>query len=135
MKTEPPEEQAMATDEQLETEDAWAGDLASARPRRRFLTPPTVILAIVLFAVVGFLVGVKVEKGQLPASSGTAGAATGAAARRGRAGGFGGAATGTSGAAGVAAGGFGGFSRGGGAGSASGPVTTGTVSSTSGSAH
>jgi hypothetical protein len=131
MTTEPPEEQAMAaTDEQLDTEDAWAGDLASARPRRRLLTPPTVILAIALFAVVGFLVGVKVEKNQLPASSGTAGAAAAGTARRGRTGGSGGAATGTSGASGF---GGGAFSRAGAGGGAGGPVTTGTVSSTSGS--
>ncbi|HEY5195997.1 MAG TPA: hypothetical protein VIJ51_03105 [Solirubrobacteraceae bacterium] len=128
-----------ATDEQLATDDAWAGELASSRPRRRLLSPPTVILAIVLFAVVGFMVGVKVEKGQLSSSAtGRAGAATGAAGTRrgGGAGGAAGTASGATGAAGAAAaGGFaggGGFGGGGAASSAAGPVTTGTVSSTSG---
>jgi hypothetical protein len=139
MKTEPPEEHAMAaTDEQLATDDAWAGELASSRPRRRLLSPPTVILAIVLVAVVGFIVGVKVEKGQLSSSAtgrtGAATAATGAARRGGTAGRAGaGAATGATGLS-AAAGGFaaGGFGGGGAASSAAGPVTTGTVSSTSG---
>jgi hypothetical protein len=135
MKTEPPEEQGMAaTDEHLATgaaDDAWAGELASTRPRRRLLTPPTVILAIILFAVAGFLVGVKVEKGQVSSSgTGRASAATAAGGLR-RAGGAGRtAAAGTTGAAGAlaAGGGFGG----GAAGAAGGPVTTGTVESTSG---
>jgi hypothetical protein len=138
MKTEPPEEHPMAaTDEHLATgaaDDAWAGELSSARPRRRLLSPPTVILAIVLFAVVGFLVGVKVEKGQVT-SSGTsrAGAATAAAGGTRRAGAGRTAAGGTTGAAGAfAAGGGGGFGGGAGASTAGGPVTTGTVESTSG---
>jgi hypothetical protein len=130
-----------ATDEHLETgsaDDAWAGELASARPRRRLLSPPTVILAIVLFAVVGFLVGVHVEKGQLGSSTAGRAAATGAAAGGARraAGGGRGAAGGTTGAAGAAGffagAGAGGFGGGAGASSAAGPVTTGTVESTSG---
>jgi hypothetical protein len=140
MKTEPPEEQGMAaTDEHLAggaADDAWAGELASARPRRRLLTPPTVILAIVLFAVVGFLVGVKVEKGQVsPSAAGRTGAASAATGGARRAGGAGrtaaGGTTGAAGAAGAFAAG-GGFGGGGAASSAAGPVTTGTVQSTSG---
>jgi hypothetical protein len=139
MKNDPPEEQGMAaTNEQPATEDAWAGELASARPRRRLLSAPTVILAIVLFAVVGFLVGVKVEKGQLSSSgtgrTGAATAATGASRRAGgaaRTGGAAGAATAGGAAGGFAAGG-GGFGAAAGGSSAAGPVTTGTVSSTSG---
>jgi hypothetical protein len=124
-----------ATDEHLATgtaDDAWAGELTSARPRRRLLTPPTVILAIALFAVAGFLVGVKVEKGQV-SSSGTsrAGAASTAAAGLRRAGAGRTAAGGTTGAAGAFAAG-GGFGGGAAAGTAAGPVTTGTVESTSG---
>ncbi|HEX3874150.1 MAG TPA: hypothetical protein VHW26_08390 [Solirubrobacteraceae bacterium] len=123
-----------ATDEQLATEDAWAGELSSARPRRRLLTPPTVILAIVLFAVVGFLVGVRVEKGQL-SSSGTgraSGTATAAAGFGRRAGAGGGAATGATAAGAAGFAGAGGFGGAGAASSAAGSVTSGTVSSTSG---
>jgi hypothetical protein len=125
-----------AIDPQLATDDAWAGELASARPRRRFLTPPTVTLAIALFAVAGFAVGVQVEKGQLSSSgSGRTGAAAATAAGGRRAGGVGrgagGTGTGTTGAASAFAAG-GGFGGAGAASSAAGPVTTGTVESTSG---
>ena len=106
---------------------------SSTRPRRRLLSPPTVILAIVLFAVVGFFVGVKVEKGQVspraarprPAAprggarrSGARGR-TAREARRARARGAAWIRGGVGGAAGAA-------------GAAGGPVTTGTVESTSG---
>jgi hypothetical protein len=127
-----------ATDRQLATDDAWDGELASTRPRRRLLSPPTVILAILLFAVVGFLVGVQVEKGQVSSTGSGRGASAATAAAGGarRTGAAAGAAGGGAAAAGAAAGGFaggrGGAGGAGAAGAAAGPTTTGTVQSTSG---
>jgi hypothetical protein len=89
------------------------------RPRRKLLTPVTVLLLLALFAAAGFVGGVLVQKGQ--GSSTTAAAGGGFASRFGAAG-----ATGASGAASGFRSLFGGGAGGGGA-------TIGTVSSIDGS--
>ncbi len=68
----------------------WEDEPMPGRPRRRLLTPVTALLAALLLGGVGFMVGVAVEKNQLPAASaagtgrraggGGAGAGAGAAA-------------------------------------------------------
>ena len=98
------------------------------RPRRRFWGPGTAVVLAVLLGVVGFYVGVRVEKGQLSSSTSTLGTGLGGAA----AGAGAGARTGA-GSAASAAGRTGGFGRalaGGGAGGAN--ASFGTVSSVNG---
>jgi hypothetical protein len=90
------------------------------RPRRKLLTPVTVLLLVVLFAAAGFVGGVLVQKGQ---GSSTTATGAGFASR------FGAAATGSSGASGAATGFRGLFGGGAGGGGA----TIGTVSSIDGS--
>ena len=100
------------------------------RPRRRFWGPGTAVVLALLLGVVGFYVGVRVEKGQLSSSTSTLGAGLGGAAARTSAG----ARTGA-GSASSAAGRTSGFGRafaGGGAGGTN--ASVGTVSSVNGNA-
>jgi hypothetical protein len=58
-----------------EDEQQWTSqEPISRRPRRRLLTPLTALLFAVLVGVGGFIAGVQVEKGEVPASSTRAGA-------------------------------------------------------------
>jgi hypothetical protein len=91
------------------------------RPRRKLLTPVTVLLLVVLFAAGGFIGGVLVQKGQGSSTSALAGAGTGGFASR-----FG--ASGASGTSGTGAG----FRSLFGGGAAGGGATIGTVSSIDG---
>jgi hypothetical protein len=91
------------------------------RPRRKLVTPVTVLLLLALFAAGGFVGGVLVQKGQGSGTSSPAGG--GFASRFGAAG-----ATGASGASGAATGFRGLF----GGGAAGGGATIGTVSSIDG---
>ena len=105
-------------------DEDWYPDLEELppRPRRKLLTPWTVLLTVVLFAACGFIGGVLVQKGQ-QSGGGTTG--LGGLASRFAAAAGGGGATGASGASGAAgfASRFGGLFGGG---------TAGTVSSISG---
>jgi hypothetical protein len=102
-------------------ENGWDQEALPGRPRRRFLTPLTALLFAALLAGAGFIAGVQVEKGQLPASAGGGG-------RAARAGGGAGAAAG-GGQGGRAALGGGG----GGGGAAGANATIGQVANVSGS--
>jgi hypothetical protein len=86
-------------------ETGWDQEVLPGRPRRRFLTPLTAVLFAALVGGAGFIAGVQVEKGQLPASGGGAGGARGARAGggAGAAGGLGRAALGGGGAGGAGA--------------------------------
>jgi hypothetical protein len=93
-----------------------------ARPRRRLGGPLTALLLALFLGAIGFYVGIRVEKGQLPSSAATtSGAASRLAALAGR--------TGTG--AGAAGGGGAGFARAFGAGGA-GNATVGTISAVNG---
>jgi hypothetical protein len=92
------------------------------RPRRKLLTPVTIVLLLVLWAAGGFIGGVLVQKGQQSGGSSVSG--TGFAARFAA---RGGGATGGSGASGAAGSRFGSLFGGGGSG-----ATIGTVSSIDG---
>lgn len=106
------------------------------RPRRKWFTRGSAVLAAVLLGVVGFYVGVRVEKGQVSNSSTTSGS-SGLSALASRLGAGTGAAgtsdaatagrSGTGGFAGAGAGGFAGALGGGGA-----NATFGSVASVSG---
>ncbi len=100
------------------------------RPRRRFWGPGSAVLLALLVGVVGFYIGIRVEKGQLSNSAGTVSSAI-ASRLAGRTGAGAGAAAGT-GAGGSArseAGGFGRALAGGAGGSG---ATFGSVSSVKG---
>jgi hypothetical protein len=113
------------------------------RPRRQLLTWGTAALLALLLGVIGFYVGVRVEKSQVSSSSsvgsfaGAAATGSGAAARTGaagRTGAVGAGATGRTGAAGGSAGGAGGGFRSllGGAGGTGGNASLGTLSTIDG---
>jgi len=110
---------AYAEDEEVfeedEDTDGWEEQPLTRRPRRRLLTPLTALLLAILVGAGGFIAGVQVEKGEVPAAASgggsgrlaslLSGAATSATGRSGAAGASGGsAASGFSGAGG----GFGG---------------------------
>jgi hypothetical protein len=111
----------------------------SRRPRRRLLTPLTALLFAILVGAGGFIAGVQVEKGEVPAGSASGGGGR-LASLLGSAGGAGGsAASGRTGAAGTSGGSgeggasgagsrFGGSASAGGAG-----ATVGQVANVSGS--
>jgi hypothetical protein len=115
-----------------EREDQWVDDEAPlslpARKRRRFNGPVTAGLVALLVGAIGFYVGIRVEKGQMPSSTtggGTGSRLAAALAGRGATGGAGG---------GAAAGGGGGFARAfaGGGGAGGGNASIGTISSVNG---
>jgi hypothetical protein len=136
-----PDTPTYAEDEETYDEDYRADEQApvSRRPRRRLLTPLTALLFAVLVGAGGFIVGVQVEKGEVPAGSGSGagagrfaaalGAASGGAGATGAAG-----AAGASGAVGATGAGRGsgasGFGAGGGSGGAG--ATVGQVAYVSG---
>jgi hypothetical protein len=116
---------AYAEDEVSEDEetDDWGEQPLTRRPRRRLLTPLTALLCAILVGAGGFIAGVQVEKGEVPATSSGGGGRlasllSGAAGRSSVAGASGGSTTGGfSGAGGgVGAGGGGAGGGGGGAG-------------------
>jgi hypothetical protein len=107
--------------DEYEYEDDGFGESLPLRPKRPFLTKWSAGLMAIVLGAVGFFVGVRVEKGEIPSSSGTSGAFAGASSATGAG------ATGRTGAAGSFASRFaGGF------GGASGNNTTGSVASVSG---
>jgi hypothetical protein len=140
MSTKEEQPPAYAEDEISEDEraDDWGEQPLTRRARRRLLTPLTALLFAILVGTGGFIVGVQVEKGEVPATSSggggrlaslLGGAATGATSRSGAGGGGGRAGEGATGGAtrfgsagGAAGGGFGG-----------GGATVGQVANISGS--
>ena len=121
---QPPEQEWEATEDTFEL---------PGRPRRRFWGPWSALVLAVLVGVVGFYVGIRVEKGQLSSATSTLGAGLGAASRTGAAAAGSRAGAGSTASAGGRTGGFGGgFGRalGGGAGGAN--ASFGTVSSING---
>ena len=84
----------------------WDTEVLPGRPRHRLLTPLTAALAAALVGAAGFIVGVEIEKNQLPASSSAAAGrrASGVLATTAGASGRSGASAGTAGAAGGAGG-------------------------------
>jgi hypothetical protein len=128
--TEPPnetptiEESAMSTTKHFPAhaqdedsyldEEQWEPELLPRRPRRRLLTPATALLFALLVGAGGFIVGVQVEKSEVPASSGRAGGGRLAALLAGGTAGAGGAA-GAGGTAGASGAGVGGATGAGGA--------------------
>lgn len=136
-----PDTPTYAEDEETYDEDYREDEQTpvSRRPRRRLLTPLTALLFAVLVGAGGFIVGVQVEKGEVPAGSGSgAGAGRFAAALGAASGGAGAAsgagAAGASGAVGATGAGRGsgasGFGAGGGSGGAG--ATVGQVAYVSG---
>jgi hypothetical protein len=68
------DEDEVFEDEDKEDADGWGQEpLLSRRPRRRLLTPLTALLFAILVGAGGFIAGVQVEKGEVPASSASAG--------------------------------------------------------------
>jgi hypothetical protein len=103
--------------DEYEYEDDGFGESLPVRPKRPFLTKWSAGLIAIVLGAVGFFVGVRVEKGKIPSSSGTSGTFAGASSATGRS------ATGRTGAAGSFAGGAAGF------GGATGNNTVGSVAS------
>jgi hypothetical protein len=56
-------------DSEDEETDDWGEQPLSRRPRRRLLTPLTALLFAILVGAGGFIAGVQVEKGEVPAAS------------------------------------------------------------------
>jgi hypothetical protein len=102
----------------------WDTEVLPGRPRHRLLTPLTAALAAALVGAAGFIVGVEVEKNQLPAGSSAAAGrrASGVLATIAGTSGRSGASAGTAGAAGAA----------GGAGGAGASATVGQVANVAG---
>ncbi len=118
---------AERADELLDERDGWAeeqDEQLPRRPRRRWLAPLPVSLALVLAVAGGFIAGVLVEKGERSSAGATLGTGTGTGAAGGR-GGLGGFA-GLGGAGGARAGA-------GGAGAAGAGATVGQVAFVHGS--
>lgn len=61
-------------EEEFEDAEDWNEEPSSRRPRRRLLTPLTALLFALLVGAGGFIGGVLVEKGQVPAASAASGA-------------------------------------------------------------
>jgi len=123
------EDEATYDEDYLEDEQAPV----SRRPRKRLLTPLTALLVAVLVGAGGFIAGVQVEKGEVPASSSASGAGRFAAAL-GTAGSSSAGVSGTSGGAGATGAGRGSGASGFGAGGSSGGAgaTVGQVAYLSG---
>jgi hypothetical protein len=85
---QPYEDEQPHEDEQPYEDERWASEPLPRRPRRRLLTPVTALLFAVLVGAGGFIAGVQVEKGEVPASgAGRAGGGRLAALLAGRTGG------------------------------------------------
>lgn len=111
--------------DEYEYEDDGFGETLPVRPKRPFLTKWSALLMALVLGAVGFFVGVRVEKGKIPSTTGASSAFASALSGAGKS------ATSRTGAAGSFAGRFGG-GAGGFAGGAGGNDTIGSVASVNG---